>query len=106
MSEYTANMTKAITEAAPLTFEAAVALAERDEFIAAGKSHRSIIAKAKSMGVEYVPKAPAAKRPKGVTKASLVAEIAAGLNVAEDSLTGLDKANMAALQTLVKVIGA
>lgn len=104
MSEYTASMAKAIAEAAPLTFDAAVALAERDEFIAAGKSHRSIIAKAKSMGVEYVPKAPATKKPKGVTKASIVAEIASGLGVSEDSLDGLANAKMSALTTLAKAI--
>ena len=93
---YTDKETAAVVAAAPLTFESAQALADK-----LGKTHRSVIAKAKSLGVDYVPKAKPAKRTPGVRKADLVEQISAA--VGED-MDGLNGATMAALEKLVKFV--
>ena len=61
MSNYTNAMEQRIREAAPLNLAKAKALAE--EF--ASVSHRSVISKAQSLGVEYVKAAPAARVSRG-----------------------------------------
>lgn len=104
MSDYSKEMESAIRAASPLTFAAAQELAERDDFVAAGKTHRSVIAKAKSMGVDYIPKPKATKRPKGETKTDLVNRIAAATGMDSESLTGLDKANTSALNALLTAV--
>ena len=93
---YSASETAAIVAASPLTYERALELASE-----LGKTHRSVIAKAKQMGVDYVPKAKPAKRPKGVTKADLVSAISARLGV---GLDGLETAKMQTLETLLDAI--
>ena len=77
MSDYTPEMVAAIQTASPLTFEKAQELAASDAFVRAGKGHRSVIAKAKSLGVDYIPKAKPAKASKdnGPTKAATLAAI-------------------------------
>ena len=103
MSEYSAEMEATIRAAStPLTFAKAQEIANTDAFVAANKSHRSVIAKAKSMGLDYEPKPAVAKRPKGITKATLVQTIADQTGLNTDTLTGLDKANMGALTALVE----
>jgi hypothetical protein len=86
MSQYTEKMIARLNASAPLNLEKAHKLAE--EF--GSVSYRSIIAKAKSLGLEYISKAPAAKRPAGPTKKDLVAEIERSLGLPEserDNLT-------------------
>lgn len=81
---YTPEMVAAIQSAEPLTFEKAQEIASSDAFVRAGKSQRSVIAKAKSLGVAYVPKAkPAAKADTGPTKAAYLADIRSALGLAE-----------------------
>ena len=75
MSNYTKAMEQRIREAAPLNLAKAKALAE--EF--ASVSHRSVISKAQSLGVEYVKAAPAARVSRGPTKADVLAEIRTAL---------------------------
>ena len=65
MSNYTPAMIAKLQGAAPLNLEIAKDLAS--EF---GLSHRSVISKAKQLGVEYVKAAPKAKAV-GITKAEL-----------------------------------
>lgn len=81
MSDYTPEMVAAIQTASPLTFEKAQELANSDAFVRAGKGHRSVIAKAKSLGVDYIPKAKPAKASKdnGPTKAETLGAIRAAL---------------------------
>ena len=70
---YTESMIAKIQAAAPLNLEIAKELAGD-----LGVSYRSVISKAKQLGVEYVKKAPAAKKSaaeKGVTKADLLMRI-------------------------------
>ena len=65
MSNYTPAMVAKLQGAAPLNLEIAKDLAA--EF---GVSHRSVISKAKHLGLEYVKAAPKAKAT-GTTKAEL-----------------------------------
>ena len=65
MSNYTPAMIAKLQGAAPLNLEIAKDLAA--EF---GLSHRSVISKAKHLGLEYVMAAPKAKAV-GITKAEL-----------------------------------
>lgn len=69
---YTESMIAKIHASAPLNLAVATELAS--EF---GVSYRSVISKAKQLGVEYVKKAPAAKKAKAdtVTKAELLTRI-------------------------------
>ena len=66
MSNYTPSMIAALEAAAPLTLEIAKDLAA--DF---GVSHRSVISKAKHLGLEYVKASPKAKVAKGISKAEL-----------------------------------
>ena len=75
MSNYTDNMVAAIRSAAPLTLAKAKELASDFGSV----SHRSVISKAQSLGVEYVKAAPAARASRGPTKADVLAEIRTAL---------------------------
>ena len=66
MSNYTPAMIAKLQGAAPLNLEIAKDLAA--DF---GVSHRSVISKAKLLGLEYVKASPKAKVAKGITKAEL-----------------------------------
>jgi hypothetical protein len=83
---YTPEMVAAIQTAEPLTFEKAQEIAATDAFVRAGKSTRSVVAKAKSLGVAYIPKAKPEAKGKadtGPTKAELLAQVRASLGLAE-----------------------
>jgi len=66
MSNYTPAMVAKLQAAAPLNLETAKDLAA--DF---GVSHRSVISKAKHLGLEYVKASPKARVAKGITKAEL-----------------------------------
>ena len=85
MSKYTNPMIEAIRSAAPLNLSKAHTLANSDLFAKADVSYRSIIAKAKSLGVDYVKAVPAAKAPRDQepTKAHYLAEIRRSLALPE-----------------------
>lgn len=92
---YTEAQVAALTKAAPVSFEDAQRFAA--EF---GVSTQSVISKVLSLDLEYVKKdAPEAKAPR-VTKADMVAAIAADLDLPADMLSGLTGATMAALKVL------
>tara|TARA_B110000503_G_scaffold111111_1_gene166283 strand:- start:1585 stop:1878 length:294 start_codon:yes stop_codon:yes gene_type:complete len=75
MSTYSPSEVAAIVGATPLTFEKAKEIGAK-----IGKSHRSVIAKAKSLGVVYIPKAkPVAKGKTEATKADVLVAIRKGL---------------------------
>jgi hypothetical protein len=91
MSNYTEKETQAVIAAAPLTFEKAAEVAA-----AIGKTQRSVIAKAKSLNVEYIPKAKPKAKEKGITKAELLEGIRKSLGVA-DREGDLTKAELSAV---------
>jgi len=66
MSNYTPAMVAKLQAAAPLNLSVAKDLAA--DF---GVSHRSVISKAKHLGLEYVKASPKARVAKGITKAEL-----------------------------------
>ena len=92
---YTDEMVAVIEAAQPLNLEKAKAIGEE-----IGRSWRSVVAKAKSEGFEYVGKPKPTKKPRQATKAEIVAEIENGLNANKGVLSGLEKATMAALCAL------
>ena len=87
MSKYTNPMIEAIRSASPLDLSKAHALANSDLFAKADVSYRSIIAKAKSLGVASVKAVPAAKAPRAPepTKEHYLAEIRKSLALPERS---------------------
>lgn len=96
MSNYTDKEAKVVASASPLTFEKAQEIADQ-----LGKTQRSVIAKAKSMGLVYIPKAKPAKRPAGETKSDLVNRIAVALGGDSAELVGLEKATTASLNAIL-----
>lgn len=96
---YSESQEQRIRAAAPLDLTKAKALAE--EIRGDVGQYRSIIAKAISLGVEYVKAQPVRKTTDKPTKAEIVAIIASQLDVSQDSLDGLDKATVRALMTIV-----
>ena len=96
---YSAEQEAAIVAAAPLNLEKAKALAE-----SFGKSWRSVVAKAGSMGVEYVAQEKPRKREAAVTKTELVRLIESEVAAEAESLAGLEKATVRSLSRLLAVV--
>ena len=99
MTDYTKEMLGAMVKAAPLNLDTVKELIATDKaFKGVSVSTQSIIAKAKAEGIEYIAKAPAAKRAKGATKTQLVDAIAKKTNA---KLSGLEKATAQSLANLL-----
>lgn len=94
MSNYTDQMVAKIKASAPLNLAKAQALSA--DF--GNVTYRSVISKAKSLGVEYVKAAPAAKKSRedSPTKAAYLAAIRKGLAL-PDREGDLTKAELAAV---------
>jgi hypothetical protein len=97
MSKYTPAMEARLMATAPLNLAKAQSLAS--EF--GSVTYRSVIAKAKQLGIEYESKAPAAKKPQGVTKESLCALIGDAFGLTELQAQGLKAAKLESLQALL-----
>ena len=95
MSNYTPAMIAKLQAAAPLNLDKAKDLAA--DF---GLSHRSVISKAKHLGLDYVVAPKAAKKIRG-SKADTVAAIAKAISVDPADLDGLSLAKGAALNNLL-----
>lgn len=91
---YTPAMLETLKAAAPVDYAKAQALA-----IELNRGVRSIIAKCKREGVEYISKPAPAKKKAAPSKADIVAAIAAATGA--DDLTGLEKATGSALNNLL-----
>ena len=96
MSNYTPAMIAKLQAASPLDLAKAKALAS--DF--GNVSHRSVISKAKHLGLDYVVTAKAAKKIRS-SKADTVAAIANGLDMPVDDLDGLALAKGSALNNLL-----
>ena len=92
MSNYTPKMEAEIASQR-MDYNRAVELAQ-----AWGLSVKSVIAKTKSLGIDYIPKARAPRKTSGITKAQLVAQIEGKLDC---QLDGLQNASASALNTLL-----
>lgn len=96
---YSPEMEARIRAAAPLNMDSAKEIAAE-----IGKSYRSVIAKAKSLGVEYHSKPKPQKRVGGMTKPQMVAAIATALDVDAEKLEGLEKSTALSLGTLLEAV--
>ena len=93
---YSPEMVSKMRDMAPLNLEKAKILSPLLE-----RSVRSIIAKAKREGIEYVSVKPVAKRVKGLTKADLVKSISEKVGT---DLEGLEKAPAVTLGRLLECL--
>ena len=91
---YTPEMIAVLTAAAPINHEKAQALA-----VQLDRGVRSIIAKCKREGIEYISKPAPAKKKAAPTKGDMVAAIM--LATGADNLDGLEKATGQALNNLL-----
>ena len=96
MSNYTPAMIAKIQAASPLDLAKAKALAS--DF--GNVSHRSVISKAKHLGLDYVPATKPAKTLRA-SKADTVADIAKAVDMPVDDLDGLALAKGSALTNLL-----
>jgi hypothetical protein len=94
---YTPEMVATLTANAPLDYTKAQALGKE-----MGRSAKSIIAKAKREGIEYISKPAPARKKSAPTKADIVSAICSGLDI--DDLNGLEKATGSALSKLLSAI--
>ena len=97
-SVYTDQMVATMRSRAPLNAEICAELAA--EF-GQGLTSRSVIAKAKSAGIDYQVKAKPARKKQAPSKADVVAAIAKAVDADDGQLDGLVKAPMTALCALL-----
>lgn len=92
---YTEEQVQAIRDAAPLNKEIAEKVAAE-----IGKTWRSVVAKAKREGIEYIPQAPAPKKGRDApTKAQLAESLR---EITGFKLPSVDKASVADLTQLLQ----
>ena len=91
---YSPEMVQMLREAQPIDFDKAQALSKK-----LNRNVRSIIAKVKREGLEYISKPAPAKKKAAPTKDDLVAAICRALDI--DSCDGLEKATGIALAKLL-----
>ena len=94
---YTPEMVQMLRDAQPIDFEKAQTLSKK-----LNKNVRSVIAKVKREGLEYISKPAPAKKKAAPTKGDLVHAICKAVNI--DSCDGLEKATGVALDKLLRAI--
>ena len=100
MSNYTESMVSALLSNASWDYDQAVKYAADNNLTA-----RSVISKIKSLGLDYTPKQKAtAKSGTTVRKSDIVAAFASEINADADKLSGLAKADKAALNALISAV--
>ena len=100
-SVYTPEMVEVMTASQPLNAEVCSELAHT---FGRGISQRSVIAKAKSLGLDYVVKAKPTRKKVAPTKMDIVRAIEKGLDADQGSLDGLVKATAQSLDALLSNI--
>ena len=94
---YTAEMVALLEQSAPIDFDKAQALGKE-----LNRSVKSVIAKCKREGIEYISKPAPARKKSAPTKSDLVSAICKGLDL--DDCQGLEKATGLALSKLLGAI--
>ena len=94
---YTPEMVNMLREAQPIDFDKAQDLAKK-----LNKNVRSVVAKVKREGLEYISKPAPAKKKAAPTKGDLVHAICKAVDI--DSCDGLEKATGVALSKLLEAI--
>ena len=97
-SLYTVEMVQAMSDRAPLNAAICQELAIQ---FGNGITSRSVIAKAKSAGIDYTVKAAPARKKAAVSKLDLVKAITKAVDADEGALDGLLKAPASALSALL-----
>ncbi len=97
VENYSDEMVATLEKDAPMDLQKAKA-----HGLAMGKSYRSIIAKCKREGIEYVSKPAPAKKKAAATKLELVASIADAIGIEASELEGLEKATGIALNKMLQ----
>ena len=95
---YTPEMIAVLTAAAPIDYAKAQELG-----LQLDRGVRSIIAKCKREGIEYISKPAPAKKKAAISKIEMVEAICRALDM--DSCEGLEKSTGAALNKLMQNIG-
>ena len=98
---YSAEQIALITAQSPMDFEQARILGLSFEPV---KSARSIVAKIKSLELDYICKPAPVKKPKPITKSELVDQIAENMEVDSGLFAGLEKATVSALNNLLDCV--
>ena len=98
MSAYTDSMVTELCASAH-TYESATQFASKHNL-----SVRSVVSKIKSLGLAYEKKPVVRGSVERVRKADVVRVIATKLGLEDEALSGLGKADMSALQELLRVI--
>ncbi len=96
MSNYSQKMVKVMTAQENWDYAKAEAFASDNNL-----STRSVIAKVKSLGLDYTPKPKAESATPRVRKADVVGAIALALEIPVDTIAGLAKADASALGNLL-----
>jgi len=99
MTSYTDNMVAEMEAIGSFTFETAEEYAAKYAL-----STRSVISKAKSLGLEYTPKVVVKSATPKVRKADVVAEITQTLGLLDGELDSLANANAQTLGVLLKAV--
>ena len=94
---YTEAMVATLKTSAPIDYAKAQALGKE-----LNRSPKSVIAKCKREGIEYISKPAPARKKSAPTKADIVSAICSGLDL--DDLNGLEKATGSALSKLLSAI--
>ena len=94
---YTEAMVATLKNNAPMDYDKAQALGKEMQ-----RSAKSIIAKCKREGIEYISKPAPARKKSAPTKADIVSAICSGLDL--DDCQGLEKATGSALSKLLSAI--
>ena len=94
---YTPEMVNMLREAQPIDFDKAQDLAKK-----LNKNVRSVIAKVKREGLDYISKTAPAKKKAAPTKVDFVHAICKAVDI--DSCDGLEKATGVALDKLLRAI--
>ena len=93
---YTPEMVAILEQNAPIDYAKAQSLSTQLD-----RGVRSIIAKCKREGIEYISKPAPAKKKSAPSKADLVGGIAKAVDLRPEDLAGLEKATGLALSTLL-----
>ena len=96
MSNYTEKMVAQMEKIGSFDYASAEAFASEH-----GLTTRSVISKAKSLGLDYTPRVVAKAATPRVRKSDIVAQLAEQIGADADALAGLAKADMRSLNELV-----
>ena len=105
--KYTATMLSELRTFSPLTYNDAVAFAEKYAEAAPGITYRSVVAKARALDIPYQPKDPRDKAPskRGESKDDIVARLYERLGTPIPSLSKVTVPDLKLLELAISELG-